>query len=70
VRSARTKFDAFWENSDKFFGWFERELKEGHGITIDVDDQSERAPVYLVKRNLDGMVGGEKWQRKKNACRF
>ena len=48
VSTARSKFDAFWDDPDEFINALERELAEGRGITVDVDDQDARVQVYIV----------------------
>jgi hypothetical protein len=48
VSTARSKFDALWDEPDVFIDALERELAEGRGITIDVDDNDERVQVYIV----------------------
>jgi hypothetical protein len=37
-----------WDDPAALVATFERELKEGRGITIDVNDQNERVQVYIV----------------------
>ena len=46
--TARSKFDAFWDDPDELIDALERELREGRGITVDVDDQDARVQVYIV----------------------
>ena len=48
VSTARSKFDAFWDDPDELIDALERELREGRGITVDVDDQDARVQVYIV----------------------
>jgi hypothetical protein len=48
VGTTRSKFDAFWDDPDELVGALERELREGRGITFDVDDNDERVQVYIV----------------------
>jgi hypothetical protein len=48
VSTARSKFDAFWDDPDEFINALERELAEGRGITVDVDDNDERVQVYII----------------------
>ena len=48
VNSSRSKFDALWDDPDEFIRALERELAEGRGITIDVDDPGNRVQVYIV----------------------
>jgi len=48
VSTARSKFDALWDETDEFVDALEHELAEGRGITIDVDDNDERVQVYIV----------------------
>jgi hypothetical protein len=48
VSTARFKFDAFWDDPDELIDTLERELREGRGITVDVDDNNERVQVYIV----------------------
>jgi hypothetical protein len=48
VNSSRSKFDALWDDPDEFIRALERELVEGRGITIDVDNPGERVQVYIV----------------------
>ena len=48
VSTDRVKFNALWENPEEFVSALERELREGRGITIDVDEKDERVQVYIV----------------------
>ncbi len=48
VCTARSKFDAFWDDPDELIDALERELREGRGIAIDVDDNDARVQVYIV----------------------
>jgi hypothetical protein len=49
LRSSRRNFGMTWsEDADAFFDALERELAEGCGVTIDVDDKDERVRVYIV----------------------
>ncbi len=48
VNSSRAKLDALWDDPDEFIRALERELVEGRGITVDVDDQNSRVQVYIV----------------------
>lgn len=48
VGTSKMNFNAVWENSDELFDAIERELREGRGITIDVDDKDERVQVYII----------------------
>jgi hypothetical protein len=50
IRINHGKFDLSddWADPVTLLAAFERELKEGRGITIDVDDQNERVQVYIV----------------------
>ena len=48
VSTARSEFDALWDEPDEFIDALERELAEGRGITIGVDDNDERVQVYIV----------------------
>lgn len=48
VGTSKMNFNTIWENSDELFNAIERELREGRGITIDVDDKDERVQVYIV----------------------
>ena len=48
VSTARSKFDAFWDDPDELIDALERELREGRGITVDADDNNERVQVYIV----------------------
>lgn len=41
-------FDASWAEADALLTELERELAEGHGVTINVDERDERVQVYLV----------------------
>lgn len=48
VGESKMNFNAVWENSDELFDAIEQELREGRGITIDVDDKDEHVQVYIV----------------------
>jgi len=48
IQTDRANFSAFWDKPDEFLQSIERELREGRGITIDVDDKDERVQVYIV----------------------
>jgi hypothetical protein len=48
VSTSNSKFDALWEDPDEFINALERELREGRGITVDVDAADERVQVYIV----------------------
>ncbi len=48
VSTSRIRFNTFWQDPDEFFGALERELKEGRGITVDVDDKNEHVQVYIA----------------------
>lgn len=48
VSADRVKFNALWQDPEEFVNALERELKEGRGITIDVDEKDERVQVYIV----------------------
>jgi hypothetical protein len=48
VSTARSKFDAFWDDPDEFINALEHELAEGRGIAVDVDDQDARVQVYII----------------------
>jgi hypothetical protein len=48
VSTARSKFDAFWDDPDEFINALERELAEGRGVTVEVDDQDARVQVYII----------------------
>lgn len=37
-----------WDDPAEIIAALERELKEGRGITVDVDDKNERVQVYIV----------------------
>lgn len=42
------RLDAFWNDTEGLFTALERELAQGRGITIDVDDTDERVQVHIV----------------------
>jgi hypothetical protein len=37
-----------WDDSEQLFRALERELAEGRGVTIEVDDKNEHVQVYIV----------------------
>ncbi|MBI4790036.1 MAG: hypothetical protein HY782_23625 [Chloroflexi bacterium] len=47
VHSHSVKFDA-WTEADAFVTALERELAQGRGVTVDVNDKDERIQVYIV----------------------
>jgi hypothetical protein len=48
VRGRTVGFDADWTEVDAFLTELERELTQGHGVTVNVDDRDEQVQVYLV----------------------
>jgi len=48
VSTVHSKFDALWDDPDELIDALERELREGHGITVDVDENDARVQVYIV----------------------
>ena len=48
IHSRKIKFDAAWTEADAFLTTLERELAEGRGVTVDVNDKDERVQVYIV----------------------
>lgn len=48
VQGNKIRFDAIWTDADAFFTELENELREGRGLTVDVDDKDERVQVYIV----------------------
>ncbi len=48
VRGRTFGLDASWTEADAFLTELERELTQGHGVTVNVDERDERVQVYLV----------------------
>ncbi|MEW5717538.1 MAG: hypothetical protein AB1817_02810 [Chloroflexota bacterium] len=48
VSTTHSKFDALWDDPDELIDALARELREGRGITIDVDENGERVQVYIM----------------------
>ncbi len=48
VRGRTVGFNANWTEADAFLTELERELTEGHGVTVNVDERDEQVQVYLV----------------------
>jgi hypothetical protein len=48
VGTAESKFNVMWDDSDALFAALERELAEGRGVTVDVEDNDARVQVYIV----------------------
>ncbi len=48
VETSRVQFAAQWEKAEAFFDAIERELKQGRGVSVDIEDGDERVQVYIV----------------------
>ncbi len=48
VRGRTVGFNASWAEADAFLTELERELTQGNGVTVNVEDRDERVQVYLV----------------------
>ncbi len=50
IRTSRSNFNwnGDWDDPAEIIAALERELREGRGITVDVDDKNERVQVYIV----------------------
>ncbi len=48
VQGNKIGLDAVWTDVEAFFTELEKELREGRGLVVDVDDKDERVQVYIV----------------------
>ena len=48
VKGSPVRLEALWNDADGFLTELEKELHEGRGFTVDVDDKDERVQVYIV----------------------
>ncbi len=48
VKGSKVRFDALWTDVDGILTELEKELREGRGLTVNVDDKDERVQVYIV----------------------
>ncbi len=53
------RWDAIWEDVNGFLNALERELREGRGISVNVDDKGQRVQLYWLesKRSTSGAGG-------------
>ena len=48
TRQSNFNWNGDWDDPAEIVAALERELKNGHGLTVDVDDKNERVQVYIV----------------------
>ncbi len=48
VQGSKVRLDALWMDAEAFFADLENELRQGRGLTVDVNDKDERVQVYIV----------------------